>query len=148
MQFLGRKKSLHAFKQLALLAANVVGKQGSKACQANSIQRSPGRAIEGGAEFHVFTAKLADKGAQFRKPLGRREKNALLGVKMEPDLLVKDARDLPLPTADLVGRRTAPAFDADAKCQRVLMLARERDEGRVAEHANILTPLYENTLAG
>src|SRR5512133_3481680 len=148
VQLLGRKQLLHAFKQLALLPADMVREQGSEGNQTSSIHGPAGGAVDGGAQFHVLAAELAYERSQIRKPFGGGEKNTFFGIKVEADLLVEEADDLLLPTANVVGGGTTPTFDADTKGQGVLMLAGERDEGRVAKHDNILTPLYENTLAG
>src|SRR4051812_31025470 len=67
VQFLGRKQPLHAFKEFSLLSADVAGEQGGKRGQAAAIHGPAGRAVDGGTQFHVLSAKLAYERPQIRE---------------------------------------------------------------------------------
>ena len=135
VQFLGGKQLLHGLKELTLFTADVGRKQRGEGGEVALVHFAGGGTVHGTAKRDVLVAERADQRAQFGKTLSGGEQHALLGVEMEADLLVEQAADLSLPIRDVV--RGAPALDADAEGEGVLVLAGERMEGRVAEHGNI-----------
>src|SRR4051812_29214485 len=59
VQFFGRKQLLHAFKEFPFFPPDVTGEQGGKRGQTAAIHGPAGRAVDGGTQFHVLSAKLA-----------------------------------------------------------------------------------------
>jgi hypothetical protein len=86
------------------------------------------------AEHYVLAAKLLDEFAQVRKIFGSREQDALFGIEVIADLLLEEAGDFSLQRSEVGVAGAESAVDADAKGECMLMLVRERNEGRVAKH--------------
>ena len=96
----------------------------------------------------MLAAKEADQFTKLRERFGDGEQDMLFGVEVIADLLLEEAGDFRLPQCQVDIGVVESAVDADAECEGMLVLAGKRYQGGVAKHGNIVTPLYENTLAG
>jgi hypothetical protein len=88
----------------------------------------------------MFLRELVDQGSQRGNTSGCGEEHLLLRLEVVLDLVAKEALDFRLPLAgiargpSLLVLRRKRTLDAEAQCQGIVMLVRERDESRIALH--------------
>src|SRR3954451_18150752 len=127
---------LHLLEELALFFADVIVQELAQPQQVRRGELVLLRAVEDLAQLDVFDKQSADQWPQLGDVLGGGEDDLFFRLEVPADLRLPRSRDFAVPMLEVEVAGLRGALDIDAERERVVVLLRERDEGRVALHAS------------
>lgn len=139
LQLFRRHHRLHALEEVVLFKANVGAQQlGEFGKPFGAGHANLGCML---SDPDVLGAQPACDWPQFAMALGGREEDALFGIKMRAALGFVEMAHVSPHALEFSGIDSAPlqsTSQADAKSEAVLVFARERTKGKIAQHFSIV----------
>ena len=147
MQRFAGEQALHGLKKFALFLANMFAQHRGENLQIGDRELAGARALDVAANESVLDTELIDELLEVLERIGGREDVLFLGEEVMTDFVVEEANDLGFPAVHVgcVVDFGEGFSDTDTKREGVLMLMRERNEARIAQHVGIMRDDSWNT---